>query len=312
MINKNNFKNKEIMSRKIKQEFIDELNIGVLRKTLEYVKSDDTLDMELRGKSVSIYYRGGLLFSIEEDSYEFSGMDKGYHKKTNLLPPSIDNIEKYIPEAKHIVDVYVTTEKNHLEEKDIQQQIVRENNYSPNSLGTDFFIIDIEYQDSGRFDIVALRWDSSSEAHKLSKNYKPVITVFEVKQGFDSCSGKSGLYDHLSNFISFSKDTNKVESFKNDMIEVFKQKRKLGLIRGMDEKDKYKEIKIEQVEPEIEFVFLLANYKPASVQAKKEIELIKEELDIDPKFIYANPMGYGLYARNVIDSNDFITRFVCK
>ena len=296
------------MGRQVKQGFIDELKSGVLKKILEYVKSDDTLNMELRGNSISIYYRGGILFSIKEDTYEFSGMDKNYHRTIIFPPPSIDEIEDYIPKAKHIIDIYVTNIKNHLGEKDIQQQIAKENNYSPNSLDTDFFIIDIEYQDLGRFDIVAIRWDSSPNARKLPKKYLPTITVFEVKQGVDSCSGKSGLCKHLHDFISFSKDTNKVVSFRDDMVAVFKQKRELGLITGMN---KYKEIEL--VESELEFIFLLANYKPKSTQVKKEIELIKKEkLDIEPRFIYANSMGYGLYARNIIDGDEFINRFICK
>lgn len=236
------------MGRKIKEQFINELKSGILKKVLEYVKSDDTLNMELRGDSISVYYRGGVLFSIKEDTYEFSGIDKNYHKTSPFLSPLIDEIEEYIQKAKHIIDVYITTIKNHLGEKDIQQQIARENNYSPNSLDTDFFVIDIEYQDLGRFDIVAIRWDSLPNARKLSSKYLPVITIFEVKQGIKSCSGKSGLHKHLKDFISFSKETNKVASFRNDMIDVFKQKRELGLITGMD---KYKGIEL--VESKINF-----------------------------------------------------------
>ncbi|NDV58888.1 hypothetical protein [Bacteroides sp. 519] len=296
------------MARKIKKEFIEELKKGTLRDVLEYVVNDDTLNMELRGDRITVYYRGGALFTIKEDTYIFTGMDENYHKMIRISPPTISTLDDYIPKAKHAIDIYVKKTRNHLWEKDIQQQIAKENNYSPNSFDTDYFIIDTEYQDLGRFDIVALRWDSSKDAHKSSSKFLPIITVFEVKQGYSTCSGESGLYEHFNDFVSFTKNANKVEAFRMDMIEVFKQKRELGLIIEME---KYKEIKI--TDSKVDFIFLLANYKPKSIQVKNELERIKHGgFDVEPKFIYANSMGYGLFARNIVGGDEFIKRFICE
>jgi len=283
------------MARKISEIFFQEL---AKMPILEYVKSDDTLDMELRGDSVIVYYRGGKLLTLKENPITLEPLDKDYHKGSE--PPAIVNIIDYIPQAKHIIDKYVVEVKNHLWEKEIQQRVVLENNYSKNSLDTDFFIIDIEYQDIGRADIVALRWDSTSPARKLSKNYLPKITIFEVKQGTNSIKGQSGMSSHLNDFNQLIANKEKVEDFKKDMIAVFEQKRELGLIVKME---KYG--KINKVADDIDFVFLLANYKSKSENLVNELALLPDKC----KFIYANPMGYGLYAENIVDKKEFIMRF---
>jgi len=59
--------------------------------------------------------------------------------------------------------------------------VVRENNYSSISNGTDYFIIDIEYDNHAhaRFDLVAVEWPSKASHRKLAKDYKPKLVVIE-------------------------------------------------------------------------------------------------------------------------------------
>ena len=269
---------------------------------LDYVVKDETLDLELRGTYITVYYRGAKLLTVQEKDFKIESLDKKYCNALGVAIPNLCIIEEYILHAKQIVDFYISGAKtsNHLGEKEIQQLIVRENNYSPTSLDTDYFIIDIEFQnDEGRFDVVALRWDSTSSARKLSKDYIPSITVFEVKQGINAISRKSGLVDHIEDFEAF-KDNTDLEEFRNDMIAVFEQKRVLGLIRGTE---KYGVIK--KVSDDIDFVFLLTNYKPASQQLTNTLKDIAS-----CKFISSNMMGYGLYAANVMDKGDFENAFL--
>jgi len=160
-------------------------------------------------------------------------------------------------------------------------------------------VIDTEYQDLGRFDIVALRWDSKSNIRKLPKSFLPTITIFEVKQGYKSISETSGMVSHIKDFEKFL-STKDIDSFKKDMISVFNQKRRLGLIRGMN---RYKEVT--EVAPDIDFVFLLANYKHDSNQLRTALNNIEY-----CRLIYANPMGYGLYARNIISKQQYIDIFL--
>ena len=289
------------MTRKIKEIFLNELKTGSLKEFLKYVQLDDTLNLELRGRKVTLYYRGGALLTIKQNTYQFEGLTKKYHIGISCISPTISNINEYIPTAKHIIDVYINTIRNHLYEKDIQQQIAKENNFSPNSLDTDYFVIDTEYADLGRFDIVALRWDSTGSARKLPKSFLPTLTIFEVKQGYRSLSGKSGMNSHINDFNKFCK-TKDMQLFKQDMINVFNQKIELGLLKGMG---KYKEIT--KVAEKIEFIFLLVNYKSDSTKLKTALDTIA-----DCQFIYSNPMGYGLYVRNVVDKQQFVEKFLCK
>lgn len=290
------------MARKLKPEFITEFLTGSLNPLLEYIQNDDTLNLELRGNRVIVYYRGGAILNIHQDTYKFEGLTAQYHKEYSIIQPTIFNFESYLPEAKHIIDVYVRTEKDHLGEKDIQQIIAKENNYSPNSIDTDYFVIDTEYQDLGRFDIVAIRWDSKGSTRKLPRSYSLKITIFEVKQGYKSISGKSGMTEHFKNFNNFNLDKEKVDAFISDMIEVFDQKRELGLYPGTE---KYKKVAKDNVSDEIDFIFVLSNYKHDSTQLKKELEKIE-----NCKFIYSNPMGYGLYSRNIVDKNGYAAKFL--
>jgi len=287
------------MARKIKDDFLNELLTGNLKELLEYVQLDDTLNLELREDRITIYYRGGALLTVKQDTYQFESLAKKYHTGISFIIPTINNIDEYIPKSKHIIDIYINTVRNHLGEKDIQQQIARENNYSPNSLDTDYFIIDTEYQDLGRFDIVALRWDSTASIRKLPKSFLPTITIFEVKQGYNSISGDCGMINHIRDFKTFLQ-TKDMDLFRHDMVNVFNQKCKLGLIKGME---RYKEITL--VASNIEFVFLLTNYKHDSTKLRKELDNI-----VDCQLIYANPMGYGLYARNIIDKQQFAKLFL--
>ncbi len=67
------------MKRAISQEFLDSLQNGKLSPILEVVKKDRTLDLEMRGNVIDIYYQGAKLLSITEKGngeYDFGEMNK--------------------------------------------------------------------------------------------------------------------------------------------------------------------------------------------------------------------------------------------
>jgi len=283
-----------------------------LHALLEYVKADDTLDMEFRGNSFTLYYRGGALLTVEEissDSYNWNGITGEYllagKDRYEQKHKDAEQFDEYIPEAKHIIDRYICLgAKNHLGEKEIQQLVVKENNYSPNSQDTDYFIVDMEYEesnDSGRFDLVVLRWDSSTSARK-SNNVS--MAIVEVKQGIDTVrtsESNPGLKQHQNDFEKFCSNPTAKKSFMNDMLTVFKQKCELGLIKANSKIENITEETKLQLVGDLEFYCLLANYKPASKQLKNELE----EMD-DCKFFTSSYMGYGLYVKNIIDKEEIL------
>jgi hypothetical protein len=283
------------MKRAISQEFLESLQKGELSPILEIVIKDRTLDLEMRGNEIDIYYQGLKLLSITEKGngiYEYGEMDKEYRRRKNgsevSLPIfSLDDIDGYLSKAKHVIDTYNINE--HFE-YEVKQMIVRENNLKPNANDTDFFIIDTEYQneDNNQFDIIALHLDSERAARRKAE---ASIAIIEIKQGNGSIKTTSqnpGIRRHLEDYYQHIADNQRKKAFINDMEEIFKQKFELGLIdKGLSD-NTIKKLTIEEV---IEFYIVLADYKTATSALKEELKTIEGECN----FFQSSFMGYGLY-----------------
>lgn len=294
-------------SRQLSQRFFKEFIVdaktqqcGKFQDVVEIVKSDPYLDLELRGNSVSIYYRGGRVFDINEDGsmkemdlkYLLDDTEKPCLQKTSIF--------EYICKVKAIIDKY-ELKRNHLGEKEIQQRIVFENNRSVNAEDTDYFIADVEWADNeelgGRADIVAFQWNHMEHRKRVLK-----MVLIEVKQGENSLrthldtskknkedKHTAGLFKHISDYNNFSSNIDYVKAVETDMNMVLYQKYKMGLVRGLEKL--YVDDNLPEVEISTEFLILLANYKPYSKELRNEIA----EFKIDAKFITSCCMGYGLY-----------------
>lgn len=287
---------------------------GKFHALLEYVKADDTLDMEFRGNYFTLYYRGGALLIVEENSdgsYNWKGITQEYllkgKNKYVQKHSNVEQFDEYIPEAKHIIDRYISIgPKNHLGEKEIQQLVVKENNYSSNSQDTDYFIVDMEYTEVGgkdgyRFDLIAVRWDSIGAARRKNE---VSLAIIEVKQGFNSVrtNGSSpGLRLHQEDFSNFieKKNSGELKDFCEDMVMIFKQKCELGLIIA-NEKIEGITLKFQLVvKNNIDFICLLANYKKASDELHNELNEMESKGMQPCQFIRSHYCGYGLYAGEI-------------
>lgn len=276
---------------------------GVYHKITEIAKIDPYLDMEMRGEDGAIvYYRGGKILTIHEKK-GLLGLDKKYYlgNEATIVTPDKDDIFDYVCKAKFIMDKY-ESDKSKLIEKEFQQRVVYENNLSGNADNTDYFIADVEWANSnvlgGRADIVAFRWN-----HMEHKKRRIQLTLIEVKQGEKAIKttetikdGKKqvspGLRKHYEDYLKLKGDKESIIDFKDDMLCVLKQKYKLGLTKGLYNlfHDRGKVINPE-LENEIDFVFLLANYHHYSSSLREECESLPD----DCKFYIASFMGYGLY-----------------
>jgi len=110
--------------RGLSPDFVDSLQNGVLNPVLERTKRDSTLDFQIRGNYVNVYYRGGNLLKIEKinlsDKFRFL-FDKEYvsKSKNELDLPEKTDIQgwvEYIPKLKHVMDVYFTTQRKKTKE----------------------------------------------------------------------------------------------------------------------------------------------------------------------------------------------------
>ena len=106
------------------------LTEGELKPLLESVKHDDTLELELRGNAVNIYYRGGSLFKINKrtNGYKIEFNTKYCINPSMILDgtPSAEVAVRDIPLYKQAMDWYFHAHPKY--EREFQQVIVRENN----------------------------------------------------------------------------------------------------------------------------------------------------------------------------------------
>ena len=304
--------NKDRMTRQLDKEFISDLLGGQLKELLDYVKRDNSLDLEIRENYINIYYLGGNILKVSKNGNTYSfGFDFNYLKKwpflqgTTILKHQTDqNWNSYFPLAKQAMDFYFS--KSAKEEREFQQLVVRENNYSSIANSTDFFIIDIEYDNKAgaRFDIVAVEWPSVASIRKLHNGFKPKLVVIEMKYGDGALTGSAGMKKHCEDFNSFVSNATCLNDFKSEMLTVFKQKRLLGLIPCLSESGNKNDFK--EFDNEIDLIFLIANHDPASSKLQTELIGLQNE---NVKFITSNFMGYGFYNHNIFNLNQFLIRF---
>lgn len=279
--------------RSISDKMLDAFLQGELSPLLEAVKKDDTLDLELRGDSVNIYYRGGSIFKISEQNNLYSVFfDTNYCTETASLeafPPPADAVAK-LPVYKQAMDWWFHEHPKY--EREFQQLILRENNnHGKISNGTDYYIADIEFADgNARFDMVALKWLSKGAIRKNTN--KVSLSLIEVKYGDGALNGAAGIKKHLVDFQSFLNEQERVADFCKDMSMVFYQKCKMGLVAGLNE-NQY-DVHINPANPEAIFIF--ANHDPESKILSNIIDSIDPSDYTFPIMIAnASNMGYGLY-----------------
>lgn len=286
--------------RSISNQFLENLKNGALHVIVDYVRVDPSLDLELRGNCVMVYYRGGKILTVYENQ-NLKGLAEEYYKKekkesgTAKIVPSYDCIHDYFAHAKHVVDIHESSNKSKLGEKEIQQRVVYENNMSVNSSNTDYFVADIEWADNhnlgGRADIVAFRWNHMEHPKRIVQ-----LTLIEVKQGENAIKTfekgeqtSAGLKKHYDDFCKFRENKDYVSDCAKDMLLVLKQKKELGLIKGLEKL--FEKTNVIKIVPEPDFLFLLANYHHYSTNLQEECKSLPNEC----KFVNASFCGYGLY-----------------
>ncbi len=279
---------------------------GSLKEILDLVKADHTLEFNIRDNYVNIYYRGGNILRITEKgqhTYEF-WFNHNYQK--SRPPIEIVNLQthlqnkdwlRFFPFAKQAMDFYFADKQS--EEREFAQLVVRDNNYSGVSNGTDYFIIDYEYDNhnGAQFDLVAVEWPSDAQHRKMPHKHKPKLVVIEMKYGDGALKGTAGMVKHVKDFVAFLDSDGQVISFKQEMADLFKQKRELGLVKfGVNGNNN----SIEEFYEEIEMVFLIANHDPESKVLR---EVLLEVNKLYPKFIVkvltSNFLGYGLFNHTI-------------
>lgn len=293
---------------------------GLLRPIVERVRHDHTLMLAIRDNYINIYYRGGNLLRIQEQAANSYGafFDTKYNKDGRSLPDvrctirRLDDTNTWIksfPQLKEIMDLYFSD--NNKPEREFQQLVVRENNFSSISNESEYFIADIEFADSNadskigaRFDMLAIRWLASHR--KNGSNCRPAL--IEMKYGDKALDGNSGLIKHLQDIDTFISNRDHYAKLLSSMEAKFNQLDALELLR-FNRSTSGTKVKLD-MESKPEVIIILANHNPRSTQlrgiiTKLENDEIERSSKFDLKFFVASFAGYSMHADCMLSLTQF-------
>ncbi|MCP4809345.1 MAG: hypothetical protein GY884_28750 [Proteobacteria bacterium] len=267
--------------RGLSRPFLDALKSGPL---LERVHADATLDLQIRDEYVNVYYRGGNLLRWAPSGGAF---DAKYARGQTLELPASRDLAGWVaafPRLKELIDLFP---KNN-DEREVQQQIVRANNYGSVARPTDYFVCDIEYAgEHGRFDLVLVEW--SGKVRKRTTGHRLVLC--ELKHGQGSMTGSAGLQAHMRQADRFCSEPARVEALKVEMMLLFNQKRELGILDCAKDLEGFSDAKPR-------FLILVANDNPRSSVKWREIQAALPLEHVEP--VIGGGLGGALYRGLVI------------
>jgi hypothetical protein len=295
--------------RALSDSFLNDLvdGNGLLHAILGRVKKDDTLMLAIRDGYINIYYRGGNILRIREqgNGVYHPFFDGHYNKAGKTVPVPTKGIKsqddatewiKAFPHLKEIMDNYFSGKSK--PEREFQQLVARENNFSTISNESEYFVSDIEFADSGlgaRFDMLAIRWLASQR--KKGSNCRAAL--IEMKYGDGALGGSAGLLKHLQDIDSLISNSDLYQKLLHTMEKQFNQLDKLGLLSFKRSTNGTK-VKL-NVNEKPEVIFILANHNPRSskldtILNNSKIDVYEQSARFDLRFYVSSFAGYGLHA----------------
>lgn len=304
--------------RALSEQFMNDLKEpeGILNPILERVKNDQTLMLAIRKDNVNIYYRGGNLLKITQHN---SGGYQAYFD-TQYNPALLDNwslpgfVHKKIetnewveafPYLKQAMDGYFSTHPK--AEREFQQLVARENNGSTISNESEYFISDIEVNDSdlgARFDMLAIRWQASQR--RTGNNCKAAF--IEMKYADGALGGEAGILKHLRDMYALISDKSRYELLLQTMESQFNQLDQLELL-NFNKGISNAVIKLDPADKP-EAIFILANHNPRSTKLKTilndpQVDDYVQTNVFDLKFFISSFAGYGLHTDCMLGLDEF-------
>ncbi len=306
-----------LYNRKLSSKFIYDLKRGILLPLLDRVREDETLMLAIRENYINIYYRGGSLCKLRQ-SGSGSGynaeFDKNYNTKADLLPIAFpfnvntreqtSTLVGAIPELKYRMDIFLV--KARKSEREFQQLIVRENNYSPIASETHYFIVDIEIAGilpGARYDMLAVRWLS----HEHNRPGSLVPALIEMKYGTDALDGAASLIKHIDDAYALRGNENDWGTLLIGLEAQLNQLDELGLLT-FNRSDRVKRLEIDRVATP-ELIFLLSGHNPGSTKLGTILNAIDtayaERGGFDLLFFVSSFAGYGMYREAMLNLKQF-------
>jgi len=291
---------KEFKNRSLDNRFINDLKNGILSDLLERVIKDSTVDLQMRGDSIDVYYRGGVILHLVQKTNAYSAtINKKYFGEEAVVSfkdniKNKEDIQEWIdqvPYIKQARDFHYG--KNNTVERDFMQLTVRSNSYEKEITTGNIIITDVEYDYIGKIDLLGLILKKNNQ-NSLDTEF----TFIEGKYATTSVSGASGLIKHLEDIQKFVKSyRDDFNLLKKDTKKIFKQKMELGLY-SFNDTNSNKELKIiEKENYKTKFIILLADYK---INKNNLVDIINgiDESEynlLEIKYAVSSLMGYRLY-----------------
>jgi hypothetical protein len=304
--------------RELSNNFLADLNSakGVLYPILKRIQNDHTLMLAIRDGYVNVYYRGGNILNIKEQQQGIylASFDVKYNKSERSIPILPRMIRSQVESEswvdnfaclKEIMDIFFAGHNK--PEREFQQLVARENNYSTVSNESEYFISDIEFADSdlsARFDLLAIRWLASQRTR--GGNCKAAL--MEMKYGDNALEGSAGLLKHLKDIDALISDQTKYKTLLKTMTSQFNQLDELGLINFKHSRNG---VKVDlSVENKPEVIFILANHNPrstklSSILSDARVTAYEESPRFDLRFFVPSFAGYGLHFNCMLTLTEF-------
>ncbi|MCM1310514.1 MAG: hypothetical protein NC301_05745 [Bacteroides sp.] len=315
------------MTRAIDKRFFEWLKSASGNVLLRTVSQYSSLSINLAGTALKVYFDGMLILTIpdiiaDNEHIKLIPLSVGYAYNEECRLKSIieggvclNNLQDYLDAAIG----FLSRRNNKRQEERIRQAIAYENNRSPYANDTDYFVVAQEYAvidadsaKTSKFDLVTVRWPSTSSCRRRFSSADVEIVVFELKLGLGAVGGssasrgkKADLKCHIADFKNgILNDAARREEFKYDILQMFVQQAALpGFysedVKGLKHVCNLKsdtEVREFAAQIDVRFGFILANYKSAS-------SLLAEQLAMfDDDFLFATGsyMGYGLYDSSML------------
>jgi len=337
-------------ARGLSGTFKEELISGILKDILDWLRMDYTLAACIRHDYLNIYYRGGSLLKLSKAKKDYCGeFDTQYIKGTSLVSVTPDDIGgctevrksdrrkngtqyvkrffrfrfdsvasvqswlQAVPAMKQCMDFHL----GEFNEKDIQQRIFTTNNRclhgTRRSPHNDYIFSDLEYteagdKNAGRADLIGVYWPSTGIGHKKKTDLG--LAFFELKNQDNAVAGdSSGVLAHVQKTVRFMKKPGALATLKQETAKLLQQLDELGLLNACITKENFDSVGDQKPE----YVFLLANHKPAKRSLRNELMRLMERSDLanflDIKVATATFLSDGLYRQSVYPLALFLDKF---
>ncbi|AKV04398.1 hypothetical protein AKJ09_11061 [Labilithrix luteola] len=297
-----------IARRGLSPDFFADLEGGLLAPLRERVERDRTLCLELREDYINVYYRGGNVMRVSPaaggysaffDPKYFEGAAPPMPSPRLRQPADVAAWITALPRLKEAMDLWLG--RHAKDEREVQQQLLRDNNLGGQAGDTDFYVCDIEYaNDHGRFDLVAVHWASTALERKKADGRRLVLG--EVKYGDDALDGVAGLHAHVADVNAHLANPDNVAGLKLEMVRVFNQKRALGLMECKKDLVSFSD--------EVPMLLLvLVNHKPRKSKLRELLRTLPPSPHAELRIATGSLLGYGLYDPAVLTIEEALSRF---